>query len=381
MVSQFASTVLARTRRRIELFEQAGDDWRFAESLKSISEDTAQEYEGRTVLELVQNGHDALDTDVAGQIAVMLDVRSSPGTLYVANQGLPFTDTNFNAITELALSDKGAGEGIGNKGVGFRSVLQLTDWPEIYSKSAPSSNTFDGYCFRFATPDDVRQLVHDSELADEVIKKVSPLALPVAADLGDPVLAEFARLGFVTVVRLPLRNEHAAEAARDQIEKIRSSEAPILLFLDRIACLDTEVRADGQGDRRRLTRMSEPSDLVKPLDNDWVSEVELSDSGRYLHARRVLDRRDLHTAIERSIEDREIDVRWREWEDAAWVGVALRLDDDLASGKLYTFLPMSASATAPLHAHAHAPFFTTLARGNFSSNVALNDFLLDEIAA
>src|SRR3954471_15490740 len=58
--SQFAAKVEALTRRRIEIFDDAGDDWLFAESLKSISEDTAQEYEGRALVELIQNGHDAL---------------------------------------------------------------------------------------------------------------------------------------------------------------------------------------------------------------------------------------------------------------------------------------------------------------------------------
>jgi len=139
------SAIVSRTRRRIELFDQAGDDWRFAESLKSISEDTAQEYEGRAVLELVQNGHDALPDGEPGTIAVLVDLRVEHGVVYVANQGAPFTEGNFKSITEFALSDKGPGEGIGNKGLGFRSVLQLTDWPEVYSKATAFSNTFDGY--------------------------------------------------------------------------------------------------------------------------------------------------------------------------------------------------------------------------------------------
>src|SRR2546430_2408159 len=78
-------TILARTRRRIELFEQAGDDWRFAESLKSISEDTAQEYEGRAVLELVQNGHDALHPGAPGGLAILVDLQAEQPALYVAN--------------------------------------------------------------------------------------------------------------------------------------------------------------------------------------------------------------------------------------------------------------------------------------------------------
>jgi hypothetical protein len=42
----FRAAVLALTRRRGEIYRDAGEAWRFAESLKSVSEDTAQEYEG-----------------------------------------------------------------------------------------------------------------------------------------------------------------------------------------------------------------------------------------------------------------------------------------------------------------------------------------------
>ncbi|MET9160626.1 hypothetical protein ABZX56_23090 [Streptomyces parvulus] len=109
-----------------------------------MSEDTAQEYEGRTLLELVQNGHDAIGEAAPGRIAVLAASQGDDSILYVANEGAVFAEENFRAITELALSSKAAGEGIGNKGLGFRSVLQLTDWPEIYSKSSPDSQVFDG---------------------------------------------------------------------------------------------------------------------------------------------------------------------------------------------------------------------------------------------
>ena len=54
---------------------------------------------------------------------------------------------------ELAQSNKTPDESIGNKGVGFKSVLQVCEWPEIYSRSHTESAGFDGYCFTFARPD------------------------------------------------------------------------------------------------------------------------------------------------------------------------------------------------------------------------------------
>jgi len=392
-VKDYPQAILERTRQRIEIFDGARHVWRFAESLKSISEDTAQEYEGRAALELIQNGHDALSTGVHGRIKVRLDLpepndsrtngpagRADHGVLYVANDGRPFAPTNFEAITELALSDKAAGQGIGNKGLGFRSVLQLTDWPEIYSKSEAASTMFDGYCFRFATPADVTRLVEDDELADRVIAEVSPLALPLPADVNDQVVSEFSAEGYSTVVRLPLRNAAAAAAAQSQINALTAEEAPLLLFLERVSALHIEVHGAGELHQETLTRGMAATSLVAAEHAGWVVEVELGAAGRYLLAQHTVDRDVLMAAIERSIENRQIDERWRNWDGEAWVGIALRLDAELTAARLYTFLPMAGDAKPPLTAHVHAPFFTKLARLEISETVALNDFLLDEVA-
>lgn len=379
----FGDAITALTRRRIEIFDGAGGDWRFAESLKSVSEDTAQEYEGRTILELIQNGHDALTAGGTGRIAVLaIRQEDGGGVLYVANEGTGFTEENFKAITELALSSKGAGEGIGNKGLGFRSVLQLTDWPEIYSKASPASDSFDGYCFRFARPDDIHAIVDDTALAARVIQDISPLALPVPAEATDPVLKELAADGFSTVVRLPLRHDHAWGLVVAQAAKVVDDEAPLLLFLDRVRELVVEIRdADGGGTRRVLSRAQRRSDLVESRSADWISEVDLGDAGRYLLARRTLEAEVLRVAIERSVEVHGIDAKWLDWQGEAWVGVALRLDRPLSqSGRMYTFIPMSAASSAPFPGHVHAPFFTKLARLEISEAVALNDLLLDQLA-
>ena len=94
-----------------------------------------QEYEDRFLIELIQTGydvHDAARSD--GQIWIHFAKDEGEfGTLYVANGGRPFKESNFHAICEIAQSDKDPGSGIGNKGVGFKSVLHVCDSPEIYS--------------------------------------------------------------------------------------------------------------------------------------------------------------------------------------------------------------------------------------------------------
>ena len=130
------------------------------ESLKNLNEVIGTQYGDRVLFELVQNGHDAhvaTAAEGAGEIAVRLLISADDrGELLVANRGRSFTRSNLDAVINIGTSDKRIGEGIGNKGLGFRSVEALTDDVRIFS-GAPgkSSGSFDGYCFRFATLDEI----------------------------------------------------------------------------------------------------------------------------------------------------------------------------------------------------------------------------------
>ena len=236
--AQRADEVRDVTRLRIEIFRDAGDDWPFAASLKSITEDTAQEYKDRAVLELIQNGHDAIGSDSSGRIHVLLKLDGEPA-LYVANDGAPFGRANFLSIIRFGQSDKSAGEGIGNKGLGFRSVLLLTDRPEVYSRDPddPADYGFSGYSFRFPAPEEMAGLTDDDQLGRRLAAEVSPFDLPVPACADDPEVLRFASEGFASVIKLPLRDDLAAAEARSQVDALASAEAPILLFLSRVSPL------------------------------------------------------------------------------------------------------------------------------------------------
>ncbi|MGW6310137.1 sacsin N-terminal ATP-binding-like domain-containing protein [Streptomyces niveus] len=137
-----------------------------------MSYTSAREYAGRSLFELLQNGYDAHLRDRRdGRVHVLLDEAEGEwGTLYVANGGTPFTWQNVKRICELAQSSKEVGEGIGNKGVGFRSILLISDAPEIYSADpdSPLGPEMDGYCFRFAQKADVEEFLADEDNAHEV---------------------------------------------------------------------------------------------------------------------------------------------------------------------------------------------------------------------
>lgn len=378
-----ADQILEKAHRQIGAFRDVRGRVRWASSLKRLTEEAAQEYEGRFLIELIQNAYDAHPPGRSdGYVHVLLaHAEGEFGTLYVANAGAPFTYENFDALSDIAQSNKVAGEGIGNKGLGFRSVLQVCEWPEVYSseEATPTAGVFDGYCFGFATEAHLRQLVDDEDLRRSVAEEVSSYLLPVPITERPDELTALAASGMCTVVRLPLRSEKARSLAAEQLMEMLSSRAPVMLFLDRLQKISFEIRGGDAGSRIEvLTRQSRSVDLVDaPL--DWrLAEVDLGPNGRFLTASRLVDPTKLKLALVESVAT-GIDPRWAAWDQEAWVTVATRIDPADDDWHMYTFLPMG--VPAPMAAHVNGPFFTKLARGSFSPAVPLNTLLLEEVAA
>lgn len=375
-------------RNRVAGYLKIREDWDFAPSLTALAKQTAREYEGRFLLELIQNGYDAHPKDTRdGRILVVLDAGEGEfGVLYVANTGNPFTASNFDALCDIAQSDKQVGEGIGNKGIGFKSVLEVCDAPEVFSTEPSSSGKyFDGYCFGFAAEPDFLDLADgDEDTKDALMRSVSPLFLPVPRSPVGEWLPRFADRGYVTVVRLRLRSARASEAAERAIAELAESPHPVLLFLERLSELQIDAPAVLDDSPLHLTRTDRPIEPPEPESATRLSltEVGLGDDRRYMVATRAISEERMREAIEESIAAEVIDPGWREWTGESPVQVAVRIDDGAAGddGLLYCYLPMADDAVSPFAGHVNAPFFTKLARGSLRIDVPLNSFLLAQVA-
>ena len=128
--------------------------------LYSLSEQLPHDYHDRFIVELIQNANDASS---GGEALISLDECCEDGfpRLYVANQGISFNQSNFAALCSLGLSDKDPQEAIGNKGLGFRSVLQVCRSPRIFSVAENEHDSEQdkplGYCFQLSP--DSRQIL------------------------------------------------------------------------------------------------------------------------------------------------------------------------------------------------------------------------------
>lgn len=254
------------------------------EAKRIIESVLSPSYDGRTLIELLQNGHDAHPRDAAdGRLAFRLDVAEGDfGVLYAANGGTPLDGTTFGSLCRVAMSSKRPDESIGNKGVGFKSVLNLSDRPELYSMASTDSLEFDGFCFRFARPDDFDDIArrvapNEPGLADELRANVSSLKTPVPLEVVPSAVAAFGGWA-ATVVRLPLRDASALERAREQLRDLAAGDVPLHLFLPRLARIGIAV-ADGDGEaaaelHRDITPLAASGDLR-------AETAELQDGARY----------------------------------------------------------------------------------------------------
>lgn len=344
--------------------------------VKQMVAHTIKEYRGRFLHELLQNGYDAHPPGtVDGRIAVHFDDTEGCGVLYVANGGRPLSQSNFERMASLGESDKEIGVGIGNKGVGFKSVFQVCDVPEVYSARDLDDPGFAGYSFRFGTRTDLLEhLDGDAALADEVAANLSLSMLTVPLTEVPEAVLNFREQGYVTVLRLRANDERAGSEIRDRLARLADPAAPIMLFLERLSLLS--IRESAEQKPRRLTRR-----VSAGLGDSHSVSVTLDERDEYLVFGAEVPQERLRAALRESVEEGALDERWLEWTSEAQVSIALGSEDPVADGRAFTFLPMGASAKSVLSGHLNAPFVTNFARVDLDYEQPVNRLMLECIAA
>lgn len=308
------------------------------ESLRSLNEIIGTQYGDRVLFELLQNAHDAHEAGDKGEVAIRLFVTNDQkGVLLVANKGRPFSDSNFEAVRNIGTSDKEIGEGIGNKGLGFRSVEALTDDVHIFSAGAEMpAPMFKGYCFRFASTGEIAAQLADIGASPQVAAKVAAdiprylIPVPVSEQSDD--LRRLASEGYATVVCLPLASSRAVE--------------PI---------------------------MRDPSSSIR------MQRVTLSDGSAFLVVRQTLEKDVVLAAVTKSIPAAPPIKRWLSWKGDAVVSIAVCLDKAVAP-RLYNFLPMDDHAVSPMAGHIDAPVFADIDRRTIKPDLPLNQLLIETAA-
>ncbi|MCR6704485.1 MAG: DUF3883 domain-containing protein [Cellulomonas sp.] len=197
------------------------------------------DYAGRSVIELLQNAHDACAD--AGEVGTAWIV-VTPSALVVANQGLPFDAGRVHALIQLGDSSKTVSDArhhtIGYKGVGFTAVLELTDQPQVFS--APTRFGFD----RRAASSVIREALGAAPRG--VPLRYFPFPL-VGADAGpdEELVTRLLTDGAVTAIRLPFRDPRAAaDAMTEVLEGLRPQTLLFMPSLKRLVVETPGVRRE-----------------------------------------------------------------------------------------------------------------------------------------
>lgn len=216
----------------------------------------ARDYEGREILELLQNANDqAAEVDQIGRVRIELSAEG----LIVANTGLPFSVEGVASLQTSHLSPKRRGRKqlIGNKGLGFRSILNWTSIPIILSDALCIA-----YCLEHAKSKLKALTDEDQELARLVNDEVQggdalilPLLLfPLYSEDGNLVgklddaqakklferSEELLLDDFTSVIGMPFDTLGKHDLAEVQIKEIRPE---ILLFARHLGelCFDGDL--------------------------------------------------------------------------------------------------------------------------------------------
>lgn len=227
-----------------------------------MSEYVGADYHGRFLIELLQNANDQ-----AGERGGTVTIIREAGLLAVANEGKQLDPDGVLSLTSLGMSSKDPNELIGNKGIGFKAVYEVSRSPEIYS--APhAGETFraeGGFAFRISMdvfagvdgqarldalvcsarerkPEDARHLddMPETSLAAE-LRAAAPFKFPIALTPAD-ANARFASIDGLpddaqTLVILPLDISGKAEVVMHAIDDLLAEGGVMILFLPGIARL------------------------------------------------------------------------------------------------------------------------------------------------
>ena len=403
-------------------------------TLHSLTEQIEHQYHGRFLIELLQNGHDSLRAVVPRnglrRIRIQLDTEEGEnGVLYVANDGRPFLLEDFLSLAYLGQSAKDPNQFVGNKGIGFRSVLEICDSPEVFSASEIKNSGFNGFCFSFrpafvrefgerlaeacdnrATPSItfggvLRSLVTGwtnarlesfwnrwsgrakKELTQE-IQFLSAYLLPVPNDDQTALVAAFAASGFATVVRLPLRSPPARDLATRKLEDF---DAEDMLFLESLDEVEIVIGGKSWFYQRHSTApmpskhwaweevrlKAPPIRISDPTLSAATTLLAISDTRYWVWTRQVGGERDGAGAAQLEAAAKGLPGNWPQLREAT-VSLGVRLDSRAIKGRFSIFLPTEQDTG--FGTHINAPFYGEINRTDIPFAEPLNKLLLERAA-
>ncbi|MBS1629386.1 MAG: DUF3883 domain-containing protein [Bacteroidetes bacterium] len=227
----------------------------------NIEQQNIQAYNGRQLLEMLQNADDACETAKAKKVLVSF----KDDELIIANNGEPFTEGGFQSITRSSLSPKVMQQNkIGQKGLGFRSILSWAD--EVAIRSGDTKLHFS----KTIAESFLKEIIASRPSIAEFISRTSKAKLPIAV-LRVPRLLNVEieeRKDYDTIITLKLKSD-VLDDIQAQIDSVINKET--LVFLNNI----DEIEIDSPG-RKVLFKRTIHNGSVSVSCIDYLSGIKES---------------------------------------------------------------------------------------------------------
>lgn len=336
---------------KVELLRQKIEEKR--ESLKnpeqlfsafSVDQEKTEEYNGRQLLELIQNAVDA------GANTVTICLKTKENLLEISDSGLSFSVEGIRSLMYPGRSPKRSGSFIGNKGLGFRSLLNWADCITIGTEvgtvefSSELAKAFFNETFK--DPLEREALLTQNGYPKDFIP------VPV---LGVP---EFTP----GIVEKTIRIHYREEFEKDIIAQLKSVDDRTILFLRELETVWIEI----DGDKRTISRH-----MVVHRTEEWdkgVSYEEVSIGGKTWYT----------YSISGILEPEYCDPK-RTGEQSYSVTVALcgDMEENRPDGVLYNFFPTLVSV--PLPCTIHATVELNDSRNHLKPNYPANEYIISQL--
>ncbi|MDX1699011.1 MAG: DUF3883 domain-containing protein [Melioribacteraceae bacterium] len=327
--------------------ESLGNNHKGLKNIASAERILKQAYEGRYFFELIQNVRDAnREIGVDGKVTV--EIREDK--LIISNTGAEFSEAGIESITNIGDSTKHSQEFIGHKGIGFKSILEITEAPRITTRHGTIFFSRDHTISKY------------DKTVDSNKNNIPLFFFPHY----DPYFLNGVDKEIVTRIELPYKPEVDRSTVLNDFQKIKQEQLVLLGNIKEISCKDRE------GDIQYSIEKNKTNHTVElKMNSEQFYYKDYFPAHKVKIPKEIINDLD---AQERDLfeENSLIDINF-----------LLQLDENkkffpIENAKLYLFYPLN--ITSGFRFLLHSYFIVSPDRKELRES-PLNEFLFSEIGA
>ncbi|WBL22308.1 sacsin N-terminal ATP-binding-like domain-containing protein [Zunongwangia sp. HRR-M8] len=248
--------IVGRKHSKLSLFKKDYDEMVSAYN-RELS--TTKGYNGRQLLELLQNCDDQASDKV------IIELNEKENILSIANLGVPFSREGYRSLFTSDLSSKvDKKQYIGNKGLGFRSILNWAHQVDIYSNSLRVTYSEK---IRNTAFNELFEELEQIEIREQfkIPKEIYPMPILTVPD----IVKDSSHSEFSAIIKIKYKDQFL----NDIIQQAQSINAETILFLKHIK----EINFKGFTEKEdiKISRNTHP--LLKGSFQNVTSKAETWD--------------------------------------------------------------------------------------------------------